>query len=168
MDLDKEAVYYNMLISLRRIIRCTDLHSRRLVKTYGLTGPQLILLEVIAREGEISIGKLARTVSLSQATVTNIVERLEQKGLFTRCKDKQDKRKVDVNLTDRGRDILRREPSLLDREFIEMFEKLRDWEKTLILSTLERLADMMSRGDSEVDHAALATPYETVGLKEAL
>ena len=167
-ELSKETLHYEMLISLRRIIRATDLHSKKLVKFYGLTGPQLILIEVIAREGEISIGKLARHVSLSQATVTNIVERLEQKEIVIRRKEEQDKRRVDVSLTDTARDILERKPSLLDEKFIKKFEKLEVWEKTQILSTLQRLAEMMTPEETDIDHAAFILPREAMDLKEAL
>ncbi len=34
-----------MLIALRKIIRSIDLHSKQLVRKYGLTGPQMLLLK---------------------------------------------------------------------------------------------------------------------------
>lgn len=166
--LNKENAYYEMLISLRQIIRCTDLHSKKLVKKYGLTGPQLILLQVIDNEGEIVLGALAKKVSLSQATVTNIVERLEQRGILTRRKTEHDKRRVVVSVTDKAHEILSQKPSLLHENFINRFEKLEDWEQNLILSMLQRIAHMMTESDEKVDPAFMATPYETVGLKDDL
>lgn len=163
--LNKENVYYDMLIALRQIIRCTDLHSKKLVKKYGLTGPQLILIQVIANKGEIVLGNLAKEVSLSQATVTNIVERLEHRGVLVRRKNETDKRRVVVSVTEKAHEILGHKPSLLDEGFIQNFEKLEEWEKNLMLSNLQRIAHMMTHAEEPVDPAFLATPYETVEFK---
>ncbi|WP_156494910.1 MarR family winged helix-turn-helix transcriptional regulator, partial [Oleiphilus sp. HI0128] len=68
-----------VLVSLRRVIRATDLHSKHLAKTTGLTAPQILLLQTIRNKGEVSIGELAHDMSLSQATVTTILDRLEKR-----------------------------------------------------------------------------------------
>ncbi|MGD9390603.1 MAG: MarR family transcriptional regulator, partial [Thioalkalispiraceae bacterium] len=73
--------YDQVLISLRQIIRAIDLNSKRLERESGLTGPQLLVMQLIGSAGEITAGVLAREVSLSQATVTSILDRLERKGL---------------------------------------------------------------------------------------
>ena len=67
-----------VLISLRQIIRATDLYSKQLNKTVGLTAPQLLILQSIRDLGAVSISKLSKEVSLSQATVTTIIDRLEK------------------------------------------------------------------------------------------
>jgi len=137
---------YELLISLRRITRSMDLHSKQLEKKYGLTGPQLIILQVISSEGEIAIGNLAKKVSLSQATVTNIVERLEQKGILRRAKLGADKRLVFVGATDKAHELLLYKPTLFQKKFITEFEKLEQWEQTQMLSSLQRLALMLDEG----------------------
>ncbi|MBI9107057.1 MAG: MarR family transcriptional regulator [Spirochaetales bacterium] len=164
--LNKENIYYDMLIALRQVIRCTDLHSKQLVKKYGLTGPQLILVQVIANKGEITLGTLAKEVSLSQATVANIVERLELRGVLRRRKTENDKRMVLVSVTDKAQEILAQKPSLLDPGFIDKFEKLCEWEKNLIMAMLQRIAHMMTESDEKIDTAFLATPFEAVGLND--
>lgn len=65
----------SVLVSLRRLMRATDLHSRQLARSSGLTTPQLLLLQHIKSSGEVSIGALAHEVSLSQATVTSLIVR---------------------------------------------------------------------------------------------
>ncbi len=156
--LNDDSVYYDMLISLRQIIRCTDLHSKKLVKHYGLTGPQLIIIKVIADEGEISVGKLAKIISLSQATVTNIVERLEQKEILSRMKTDNDKRRVMVRVTEKAHEIISKEPSLLDETFIGRYEKLQTWEQNMLLSSIQRIADMMTGQNENPDKVFLESP----------
>ena len=64
--------YEKVLVALRRVIRATDLHSKRLSKHAGLTGPQLLIMRNIRELGEVTIGTIAEHVSLSQATVTTL------------------------------------------------------------------------------------------------
>lgn len=132
-----------VLSTLRKIIRAIDIHSRQLSKEYGLTGPQLVVISEIGQAGPVTIGELARRISLSQATVTTILDRLEIKELATRIRDTRDKRRVYVDITDRAREILNTHPNFLQAGFVERFTALEEWEQTLILSSIQRIAAMM-------------------------
>lgn len=132
-----------VLTTLRRLIRATDLHSRQLVKTAGLTAPQLLLLQAIREHGEVTIGALAKEISLSQATVTTILDRLEKRGLVFRERSAEDKRKVHAYLTEKGMEIIRDAPTPLQDHFVKQFRDLREWEQSMIISSLQRVALMM-------------------------
>lgn len=139
--------YDQVLVSLRQIIRAIDLHSKRLERESGMTGPQLLVMQLIASSGEITAGVIARNVSLSQATVTSIIDRLERKGLLRRERSTDDKRKVMVSLTAQGGKALEAAPTLMQESFINAFNRLEDWEQALILSSLQRVASMMNASD---------------------
>ena len=141
--MDDQSLSQNVLLSLRQIIRAMDIRSRQLEKSVGLTVPQLVVLREVAETPEAPIGHIARSISLSQATVTTIVDRLEQRGAITRRRAESDRRKVFVTLTDTGRDLLARSPTILQEQFLREFEQLERWEQTQILATLQRVAAMM-------------------------
>ena len=132
-----------VLIALRRVIRATDMHSRNLIKTTGLTAPQLLVLQTIRDKGEITIGELAQEISLSQATVTNILDRLENREYIYREKSTLDKRKVHAYLTEKGTMVVKDAPVPLQESFVNQFKDLNDWEQTMIISSLQRVALMM-------------------------
>ena len=132
-----------VLTSLRRVIRATDLHSKRLAKISGLTAPQILLLQAIRKLEGAAISQLANEVTLSQATVTTILDRLEKRGLIERERSKVDKRKVHVHLTERGIDTLREAPMPLQEHFARQFNDLQQWEQTMIIASLQRVAYMM-------------------------
>ncbi len=132
-----------VLVSLRRVIRATDLHSKHLAKTTGLTAPQILLLQTIRDQGEVTIGELASDMSLSQATVTTILDRLEKRELVYRERSKEDKRKVHAYLTDAGHETLKHAPMPLQDHFARQFGDLQAWEQTMIISSLQRVAQMM-------------------------
>lgn len=146
-DPEDMARHEEVLIALRQIIRATDLYSRKLSKVAGLTAPQLLILKAIAARGEMTMGDIATEVSVSQATVTTILDRLEKRELIERKRGERDKRRVYAYLTDAGRDIMERAPTPLQDEFMARFSHLEDWEQSLILSSLQRVAAMMNAGD---------------------
>ena len=139
--------YDDILVSLRKIMRAADLHSQKLVKESGLTGPQLLLMQAIDREGSPSISTLARSIVVSQATVTRIIDRLERAGLVERRKSSRDKRVVNVTLTEHGRRKLDAAPEPLQAEFLRRFRELDDWEQQMLKSSLLRIAMMMDAQD---------------------
>jgi len=135
-----------VVLALRRLIRATDLHSRSLIARYGLTLPQLAVLEALSHHGSLAVSELTKAVHLSQATVTGILDRLEKRFLIERHRSDTDKRRVMVRLTPGGEKILSRRPPHLQEHFVSEFAKLQDWEQTQILSSLQRLAGMMEAG----------------------
>ncbi len=133
----------DVLVALRRVIRATDLHSKHLAKTTGLTSPQILLLQTIRDQGEVTIGEIATEMSLSQATVTTIIDRLEKRGLVYRERSKTDKRKVHAHLTDAAIETLKSAPIPLQDQFSRQYANLQDWEQAMIISSLQRVATMM-------------------------
>ena len=132
-----------VLIALRRIIRATDLHSKYLAKNTGLTAPQMLLLQTVRNKGEDTVGALAKEMSLSQATVTTILDRLEKKALISRERSTTDRRKVLVYLSDSALDILKDAPPPLQDQFTRQFNDLQEWEQLMLISSLGRIAQMM-------------------------
>lgn len=149
-------------MALRRVIRATDLHSKHLAKTTGLTAPQILLLQTIRDKGEVTIGELASEVSLSQATVTSILDRLEKRELVFRERSKEDKRKVHAYLTEEAIEVLKDAPIPLQDHFARQFGDLQDWEQTMMISSLQRVAQMMDA--QHID----ASPVLDIGVLDRL
>ena len=145
----KLSIENQTVAAIRRIIRAIDLQSRRLVEEFGLTGPQLVTLEAAASLGPISASALAKAVHLSRPTLTGILDRLERRQLIARDQDQRDRRSWSVSVTPAGRRILEQTPSLLQDRFRARLAKLEEWEQTLILATLQRIAAMMEAEDLE-------------------
>jgi DNA-binding MarR family transcriptional regulator len=132
-----------VLIAIRKIIQSIAINSRSLVKRVGLTGPQLMILQEVAHAGEVSAGEVAKAISLSQGTVTGILERMEKRELVTRQRSDSDRRRVLVQATETGKLLLETAPPLMQEAFVERFSSLHDWEQTMILSSLQRLVAIM-------------------------
>lgn len=158
---NKDNLSEDILIALRRVIRAIDQHSRSLVQSHGLTGPQALILNEIVRNGPLTGSELARNISLSQATVTDIVKRLEQKALLIKQQDDQDKRRFRLMPTEQGRELIMTSVPLLQERFQQRLAGLRDWEQTQLLASLQRIAEMMNAEDLD------ASPLLTSGAIDA-
>ncbi|MGV2871840.1 MarR family winged helix-turn-helix transcriptional regulator [Colwellia sp. E150_009] len=145
--------HQELLIALRKVIRAIDLHSKHLSKTSGLTSPQLLIMLEIDKASGVNSSQVAKSVNLSAATVTNILDRLENKNLVSRIRNTQDKRKVGLFLTEKGQALLLNAPHPLQEHFIDKFSNLAQWEQSQLLSSMERLAGMMDA--NELDAAPL-------------
>jgi DNA-binding MarR family transcriptional regulator len=139
----------DVLVALRRIIRATDLHSKHISGKSGLTIPQVVVMQSIRDLGEVTTGEISKRVSLSQATVTSILDRLESRKLVERYRSLADRRVVHARLTRDGKDALRKAPPLLHERFVSVFASLPPSKQENIIKVLDEVAEMMGAGHLE-------------------
>ncbi len=77
--------------------------SRRPVDGSDLTPRMLGVLHHLSASGPLTLGELATHLGLSKATGTELVTRVEERGLVDRMRDERDRRRVYVWLTEHGR-----------------------------------------------------------------
>ena len=139
--------YDEILVALRRITRAIDLHSKRLQKTTGLTTSQLLVLQVISDLGNPTPSAISREVVLSQATVTSLIDRLERNGMVNRIKSDSDKRAVHIKLTTLAVEQLEHAPEPLQSGFLREYRKAPEYQKHLLIASLQQIATMMDAED---------------------
>lgn len=135
-----------ILRSLRRIVRAIEMYSHTLVQQVGLTAPQLSVLRAVERLRPATPTTIARELSLSQPTVSGILDRLYSKQLLEREEESEDRRIRSYRLTAQARDILRQAPPILQESFLRQFGDLPDWQRNMILSSLQSVATLMDEG----------------------
>lgn len=130
--------------TLRSISQHMDIHSRSLQKQVGVTAPQLSILMALAHESPLPVSEISKRVHLSAATISTTTDRLVKGGLIERQRSLEDRRKVYLHLTAKGREVLASGSSPLPANFITNFDNdLPDWEKSMILCALLKLTQLM-------------------------
>lgn len=157
----------NILRSLRRIQRAIDLYSKDLANRYNLTTPQLLCLRQLGANGSTTASQLAREVALSQATITGILDRLEARGLITRRRDAQDRRRVNLEVTEEGRSLVEKAPLPLQQRFATRLMELPEVDQALIDGVLSRIVEMMEAEDLEAAPMMVAGPIGADSLDVA-
>ena len=141
------------LRALRRILRATEIGSRQLAATTGLTPSQLLVLQEIGGRDHATPSAIAQSLQFSQATITAIVDRLALAGFVTRERGDRDKRQFILRATSSGLEVLQNAPDLLQTQFKTQFLSLASWEQAMILAGLEKLSVML--GAENIDAAPL-------------
>ena len=152
------------LRALRRILRASELGNRQLAAATGLTPSQLLVLQEVGEQGETTPTALSAALQFSQATITNILDRLEAGGLVARKRSDQDKRRIFLTATEAGETVIGTAPDLLQARFSENFAALPEWEQAMILAGLGRLADILGIASRDaaplLDSGAIDRPFD--------
>ncbi|WP_242309203.1 MarR family winged helix-turn-helix transcriptional regulator [Bacillus cereus group sp. BfR-BA-01331] len=106
----------------------------------NLSHQAIRILQIVSREKDITIGKVATELSLSHNTSSEHVKRLIQKGFIIKERNKHDERVVNLTLTKEGIEVLEKH-TLLDKEKIKILEsQLSKEEQQLIEKAFSLLA----------------------------
>lgn len=131
------------LVALRRILKATASNVRSVAHQTGLTASQLLVLQVLKTRGETLTGNLARAVDLKQATISILLDKLQERGLVDRKRGETDRRRVWVRITDEGLKVLDGAPDLLQETFRSRFAHLADWEQASLVASLLRVVSLL-------------------------
>ncbi|WP_169951946.1 MarR family winged helix-turn-helix transcriptional regulator [Microbispora sp. H11081] len=77
--------------------------SSRLLPGRDLTARMASVLCYLMSCGPLTVGDLAARLRLSRAATTELLDRVEIRGLAERTRDERDRRRVYVRITERGR-----------------------------------------------------------------
>ena len=89
-----------------RIRRLMEVRARADSSSLRIGVPQFAVLRHVEREGPKHILGLAGNALASKQTLSQLIDGLVGDGLLTRSADPTDRRKVEVSITDDGRDAL--------------------------------------------------------------
>ncbi|MAH81450.1 MAG: MarR family transcriptional regulator [Rickettsiales bacterium] len=132
-----------ILQSLRKIMRSTYIHSRKLKNSFDVTSTQLVTLLEIAKHETITIAELSKKVHLSSSTLVGIIDRLEKKEWVKRSRQGDDRRKVFISITSKGVTFIEQAPSPLQEKLLTELSSLSNLEQSNIALSLERVVDLM-------------------------
>ena len=122
-----------------------------LLDSMGITYPQYLVLNALNEQDGQTIGGVAETLALESSTVTPLVKRLEQAGLVSRQRSRQDERQVEVFLTEAGRERLA-DSNCLNRSLLEK-SGMTFPEINALNRELQALRDLLVEGQSATEEA---------------
>jgi len=102
-----------VLQKLRVVIRAAQRHSQLVRRSSGVSGAQLWLLKEIAESPGLRVSELAARLGVHQSTVSNLLEKLELRGMVRRQRGELDHRVVLLFLSREGQRTVRNAPAPL-------------------------------------------------------
>ena len=127
-----------ILDSLRRIVRLLRVSSRATEKGIGISGAQLYVLQELAVSPASSINELAERTTTHQSSVSAVVSRLVERGLVVRRPSAEDGRRVNIELTAAGQELVDQAPPTAQVQLVDALRQMTADEQA-------RLADLMER-----------------------
>jgi DNA-binding MarR family transcriptional regulator len=109
------------MVAVTSVMRAYQLLLGRLnelLQSWDLTFPQYeaLLLLFYSRRGSLPLGKMGARLQVHRASVTNVVDRLADKGLVERVAHERDRRTVLAQITPAGRRVARAATKRLNAE----------------------------------------------------
>ena len=147
--------YIEILVKIRKIVRSINLESKRIEKEFGISIPQLLVLQFLSEQKEFSAtpSEIKDYINLNASTVSGIIKRLEKKGLVARLPNPVDRRASYITVTLKGSKLLSKSPTTLQEKLSVKLKKLGAAEIDELNRNIELLIKIMDV--EEVDAAPL-------------
>ena len=111
----------------------------------GLTLQQVEVLRRLLQGQELTMHDVAEANGIGASAATQLVDRLERRGLVNRVRDDRDRRVQRVVPTERAQEIARRFSRGIGRAAMKLFTALDDRELATYVELSERLAESWQR-----------------------
>jgi len=131
-----------------RILRAHTVISteiRKKVGRKGLTLPQLYVLTTLGLQGDMPLGKLGQELLVTKGNITPIVDHLKRDGFVIRDQDQDDRRKIWVRLTSKGKQFFEEIVSAYEEEFVPLMSRLSQNELKQLSQLLKKMTEGVSR-----------------------
>lgn len=107
-----------------------------------VTPRMLALLHHLASSGPLTLGEIVEHMRLSKAAVTELVNRIEERGLVERMRDERDRRRVFVWLTSEGQRRTSQHPRVLEESLLERaLARMRAADRDALVKGMRALLD---------------------------
>jgi DNA-binding MarR family transcriptional regulator len=136
-----------------------ELFDSVVIDLAGLNRTDWRCLDILGTRGPMTAGQLAEAVRLTTGAITGVLDRLESAGLVRRVRDTEDRRRINVEVTD---EVNRRAApvygplmadaaeahAVFDVDELELITKFIRIERELLAKHTERVAAMDRPADS--------------------
>lgn len=99
------------------------------------------ILQLVDKKKGIGLNEIASHIQVSPNTASEHVKRMIEKKYLIKGRDPVDERKVILNLTDYGKEVLYRNTSLDEEKLAQVLSRLSDRERNLIKQAFEKLSE---------------------------
>ena len=115
---------------------------REMLNEIGLTEQKWRILRTLEESGRLEQTAISERACLLLPSVTRITRSMEEQNLVVRQSDNNDKRKMMIDITDRGRKIVRENIGLSNEIYTQIENQLGKRKMNELLDLLEELKEM--------------------------
>src|SRR5215468_6906813 len=124
--------------SVRSIVRALRINTRAVELKMGISLAQLFVLQQLAERSADSLNELAERTATHQSSVSVVVRRLVERGLVSRTASANDRRRIEIEVTPSGRDLLAGAPVTVSMELVAALRRMSRADRESLADLLER------------------------------
>jgi len=114
-----------------------------------ITLPQFLILGFLHNNGDSKMCGIAKFMSVSTAAMTGMVDRLEKYGYVKRESEPQDRRIINVSLTHRGLELVKKINHERRSMIIDVFGKVSEQDRSDYLRVLMKIKEILTDKKTE-------------------
>lgn len=141
-DIEKRALLLNNFV--RRLTGYFTQVQESCIKVAGsMTLHEMKIIEYLGINKKAIMRDLARHLKLAESTMTTVADKMVKRGLILRQYTEEDRRIVNIILSDEGEKIFLFTQNAALKSRTEMLETLSDEEQKTLLDLLEKMTDKL-------------------------
>jgi DNA-binding MarR family transcriptional regulator len=110
---------------------------------------EILALLLLYRKKTVNMTEIAEYINAPLNTATGVVARLEKKLMVERLRDSEDRRIVNILLTEKAEAFINEEKKLIEHYFTEVYQALTDEEKTAAISIVNKVISVLKQDKSK-------------------
>jgi DNA-binding MarR family transcriptional regulator len=125
------------LNAVRSIVRALRINTRSIELKMGISLAQLFVLQQLSERPADSLNDLAERTATHQSSVSVVVRRLVDRGYVSRTASAVDKRRVEIAVTPKGRELLAGAPVTIQMRLMAALDGMSGDEQSTLANLLE-------------------------------
>lgn len=142
--MSRKAESLKTYIALKRSINEIESKTRKFVGSFGLNLNEFAVLEILYHKGKRTTQQIKEGILIANSSTTYIVDKLCDKGLVKREFDPEDRRVINVEITESGRKLMDELFPTHAEQLTANFDKLSEYDITEIRQLLKKMNGIKS------------------------
>lgn len=142
--MSRKAESLKTYIALKRSINEIESKTRKYVGSFGLNLNEFAVLEILYHKGKRTTQQIKESILIANSSTTYIVDKLCDKGLVKREFAPEDRRVINVEITESGRKLMDELFPTHAEQLTANFDKLSEYDITEIRQLLKKMNGIKS------------------------
>ncbi|MGI6031309.1 MAG: MarR family winged helix-turn-helix transcriptional regulator [Eubacteriales bacterium] len=114
-------------------------------KEYRVNVIQIHILAALVNQGSLSMSSVAQRLNMSKQQATQTVNRMEELGVIRREQDPQDRRRINIVLSDKGMEVAHKLQEIMTRQVEKALAVLSEEDRRELEDSIDRMNMILSK-----------------------
>lgn len=130
-----------------RIVRKKVVKTTLVDSDVDLKYPHHEILRLLDQQSPLHVAQIGEQLQISKAQMTQLIDRLEELELVVRLADAEDRRSININLTEKGKEFVKEQEVNIINAVRENMSNLDEAELASLCSSLRNVRDTLLKLD---------------------